>query len=814
MSRKWLHSTLLMLVVPMAALVPVLSATRPVRSSSGDRELTEKDLSTLSWRSVGPANMGGRVSAIALVPGSRTSFYVGFGTGGVFKTGNLGVTFAPVFDKSPLLSIGALAVADAPPDWPGWAEEKKKAAEAPPPEKPPSEKDEAERGKGKIVWVGTGEGNGRNSSSWGNGVYRSTDSGASFVHLGLEATHDIPRVAVDPRNPDVCYVAALGHLWGVNPERGVYKTGDGGKTWQQVLKIDDKTGACDVALDPSHPDTVYAGMYARRRTPWSFTGNSQAGGIFRSDDAGKSWKKLTQGLPTRTGRIGLTVFPKNPKILYAVVESDLGGTGRDPFEDRSTSGGLFRTDDRGDTWTRVSNYDFRAFYFSRVAVDPEDDKRVYLPGWDLAVSEDGGKTFRRSGSVDVHVDFHAIVVNPADPKQIIVGNDGGVYISHDRAESWEHLNRMAVGQFYRIALDNGDPYRIAGGLQDNGSWMGPSGTLFTTDDSSKDGILNSDWQVVGGSDGFTVAFDPTDPNLIYVTGQGGELVRRRLDNNVTRLIRPAPREGQERFRFNWNTPYFVSPHDPTVLYMGGNRVFKLTERGDQWTPISGDLSRREVDKIQTVGSDAETYGTVVSLTESPVKQGLLWAGTDDGLVQLTDNDGKSWANVTPKEAGGFYISRIAPSWKEAKTAYVAVDGHRSDVFKPLLLETDDLGRSWSNITGDLPPGAPVNVVLEDPANPQVLYVGTECGLFVSLNRGKHWVRLNGKSLPPAPVDDIVMHPRQKDLVVGTHGRSIWILDDASFFAQLTPDSRGKAVTLLNILPARQRLYFGRDYGSG
>lgn len=797
------------LLITLIASIPALPAGKAARTSEASRDLAAKDLTALAWRSVGPANMGGRVSSIALVPGSRTSFYVGFGTGGVFKTENLGVTFSPVFDEAPLLSIGSIAVADAPESWPGWSQEKRTETSAEK-EKPGEKKKDP--GKGKIVWVGTGEGNGRNSSSWGNGVYRSTDAGGSFTPVGLEKTHDIPRLAVDPRNPDVCYVAALGHLWGANPERGIYKTSDGGKSWKHVLAIDDKTGACDVTLDPGHPDTVYAGMYSRRRTAWSFTGNSETGGIFRSDNGGSSWKKLTAGLPKRTGRIGLTVYPKNPRILYAVVESDEGGTGRDPFEDRSTKGGLFRSEDRGDTWTRVSNYNFRPFYFSRVAVDPEDDQRVYLPGWDLAISDDGGKTFRRSGSPDVHVDFHAIAVNPLDPDQIVIGNDGGVYISHDRAKNWEYLNRIAVGQFYRVAVDDSDPYRIAGGLQDNGSWMGPSETLFTTDDQSKDGILSSDWSTVGGSDGFTVAFDPTDRNILYVTGQGGELVRTRLDTHVARLIRPAPREGQERLRFNWNTPYFVSPHDPTVLYLGGNRVFKLTERGDQWSAISPDLSRREIDKIQTVGSDAETYGTVVSLVESPVAKGLLWAGTDDGLIHVTENDGKSWAQVTPKEVGGLYVARIAPSWKNAKTACATIDGHRSDQFKPLILRTEDLGRTWKNITGDLPDGSPAHVVLEDPGNPSVLYAGTESGIFVTLDLGRHWVRLNGKSLPPAPVNDIVMHPREKDLVIATHGRSIWILDDASFLAQLTPATLGSNVALLDIQPAAPRFYAGRDYG--
>jgi hypothetical protein len=621
-------------------------------------------------------------------------------------------------------------------------------------------------------------------------------------------------LAVDPRSADVCYVAALGHLWGYNPERGIYKTSDGGKSWQHVLKVDERTGASDVVLDPKSPDTVYAALYARRRTPWSFTGNGESGGVFRSDDAGKSWKKLTSGLPPRTGRIGLTVFPKDPRILYAVLESDFGGTGRHPFDDRSPSGGLFRTEDRGETWTRVSDYNFRPFYFSRLAVDPEEDKRVYMPGWDLAISDDGGRTFRRSGSQNVHVDFHAIVVNPVDTSQILVGNDGGIHISHDRAMTWDFLDHIAAGQFYRIAVDNSDPYRIAGGLQDNGSWIGPSETLSLTQDESKDGILNYDWRPVFDGDGFTVAFDPLDSNLIYATAQGGSLARIQLDTNVMKLIFPSPREGQERLRFNWNAPFLISNFDPTVLYLGGNKVFKLTGRGDLWFAISDDLSRREPGKTDTVGSEAETYGTVVSLAESPSQQGTLWTGTDDGRVHVTVNEGNSWADVTPKEVAGLYISRIAASRHDPRAAYVSVDGHRSDVFKPLILMTEDLGRGWTNITGELASKDPVEVVAEDPANPQVLYCGTEFALYVTLDRGRHWVKMNGKSLPPVPVDDIVIHPREKDLVVGTHGRSIWILDDASMFAQLTQDVRNQRLALLDIPPATPRIYAQRAYGSG
>lgn len=791
-----------------------VAAAQTADSVHAARAFSADDLKALAWRSVGPANMGGRVAAIALVPGSRTSFYVGYGTGGIFKTENLGTSFSPVFDEYEVLSIGALAVADAPDGWRGWEEEERKAAVAGARAKPQRAPDRPKNGKGKIVWVGTGEGNGRNSSSWGGGVYRSSDAGGKFQYLGLRETHDIPRLAVDPRDPDVCYVAALGHLWGANPERGVYKTSDGGKTWQHVLRIDDATGACDVVLDPVNPDIVYAGLYARRRTPWSFSGNSETGGVFRSDDRGRSWKKLVQGLPARTGRIGLAVHPKNPRLVYAVVESDEGGTGRDPFEDRSPSGGLFQSHDRGETWTRLTSLSLRPFYFSRLALDPEDEKRVYLPGWDLGISDDGGVTFRRSGSPNVHVDMHAIVVNPEDPKQILLGTDGGLYISHDRAETWEYRNNVAAGQFYRVAVDASDPYRIGGGLQDNGSWIGPSETLLRTMDDDKDGILNEDWKLVYFGDGFTVDFDPTDPNLVYATAQGGYLGRVRLDNNVMKLLMAAPREGQERLRFNWNAPFLISHHDPTVLYHGANKVLRLTERGDKWTAIGPDLTRNEVGKTSTVGSDAETYGTITTLAESHLRKGLLWAGTDDGRVHVTTNDGKEWTDVTPALVAGLYVSRIAASQHEERTAYVSVDGHRSDDFAPRVALTTDLGRTWTDITGDLPAGGPVKVVIEDTVSPQVLYCGTEFGCYVTLDRGVRWVRLNGKSMPPVAVDDLVQHPRERDLVAGTHGRSIYVLDDASMFAQLGPETRNRALAVLEIQPATPRLYAGRAYGAG
>jgi photosystem II stability/assembly factor-like uncharacterized protein len=780
----------------------------------GARSLSDADLSHLAWRSIGPSQMGGRVAALSYVPGSRRSLYVGYGTGGIFFTDNMGTTFKPVFDGQEVLSVGAIAVADAPGSWAGWADEEAKGnvkADAP--------KDE--QGKGRIVWVGTGEGNGRNSSTWGGGVYRSTDGAKSFTRLGLESTHDIPRLAVDPRNPDVAYVAALGHLWGANPERGIYKTSDGGKSWTQSLFVkgpgggpDGITGACDVVVDPKSPDTIYAGMYARLRTRWGFEGNSATGGIFRSDDGGKSWKKLTEGLPPRTGRIGLAIFPANPDIVYAVVESDFGGLGDSSFTDWSPSGGVFRSEDRGETWTRTSALNPRPFYFSRIAVDPRDDKRVYLPGWDLGISDDAGKSFRRSGSERVHVDFHAIAVNPEDPDQIIAGTDGGVYITHDRAATWDFLNNVAVAQFYRIDVDMSDPYRIAGGLQDNGSWLGPSETLAVTLDSDADGILADAWRMVYFGDGFTVRFDPEEPDVLYATSQGGYLARVNIRTSVKDYLKPEAREGQERLRFNWDAPFIVSKHDPSVLYQGGNKLFKLTDRGDLWFAISGDLTRNEPGRTATVGSDAETYGTIVSIAESPLAKGQLWTGSDDGLVHVTTDEGGAWKEVTPPGTDRRYVSRIVASQHDASTAYVTVDGHRSDSFEPLIFMTRDLGKSWTSIKGDLPAGGPVRVVTEDPASPEVLYCGTEFGIFVTLDRGGRWIRLNGPTLPPVAVHDIAVHPRERDLVIGTHGRSAYVLDDASMFAQLTPGLRAQEAALLEVMAGTPRFYDPRYYGTG
>lgn len=776
---------------------------------SGRRTLSADDLRGLTWRSVGPANMSGRVSDIAVAPSDPKTFFIAYGTGGLWKTTNFGTTFTPVFDEYETSSIGAVSVADAPEDWAGWDDEAAMSAAIAQPTGA-IEKPRAERGKGKIVWVGTGEGNGRNSSSWGQGVYLSTDGGAKFRYVGLKESHDIPELAVDPRDPDTVYVAAMGRLWGPNPERGLYRTADRGKTWQAILQINDATGCCDVVIDPNKPDTVYAAMYTRMRTPWSFRSGSPDGGIFRSDDSGKTWTKLTAGLPANTGRIGLDVFRKDSRIVYAFVESDDGGRTIDAWHNYSRSGGVFRSEDRGENWTRMSDLSQRPFYFSRIRIDPENDQRIYQPGWTLAVSDDGGRNFRAGLSRIAHVDLHAFWINPADPKHMLLGTDGGAYVSYDRGETWDFFNHMAVGQFYNVAVDLSDPYRIGGGLQDNGSWIGPSaGRQVTGDDTLGEedvAITNADWQFIHGGDGFHVAFDLVDPNIVYAESQGGELVRVHFDNGRRKRLIPAPKEGEPRFRFNWNAPFFVSAFDPTTLYLGGNCVFKLTERGDHWRRISADLSKREVDKIISVGSEAETFGTVVSLAESTLAQGTLWAGTDDGLIHVTSDDGMSWTNVTPPQVAGRYIAEIEPSHHARDTAYVAVDGHRSADFDPLLLATDDAGKTWRDITADLPKGWSAKVIREDRRNPDVLFVGTEQALWLSIDRGGHWVRLNGKTLPTVPIDDLVQHPREMDLIAGTHGRSVYVLDDATPLSQLTPAVLNSSLHLFDIPDAKPRVY--------
>ncbi|HEX5386501.1 MAG TPA: hypothetical protein VFW66_07390 [Gemmatimonadales bacterium] len=726
-------------------------------------------------RAIGPAVMGGRVAAIALDPTDPWTYYVGLGTGGVMKTSDNGQTFKGIFEKQSVAAIGALAVA-------------------------PSD--------AKVIWAGTGEANDRNSSSWGDGVYRSTDGGATWSNVGLKSSKTIARVVVHPTDPKTAWVAAMGDLWVPGGERGCYKTIDAGATWTRVLAApkpyDDRVGCGDLAIDPSNPDVLYAALYARRRYPWRFDAGADAtdgkdlGGIFKSTDGGATWTKLGGGLPARTQRIGLAVYAKDPKIVYAVVQSDALGTS-DIDDPNSKAGGTFRSDDGGTSWTRMSQLDPRPFYFSQIRIDPSNDQRIYVLGFMLHVSDDGGKHWREDRFKNVHSDNHALAIDPTTPKRLLLGTDGGLYQSVNGGEGWGFQSRMAAGEFYRINVDRSVPYRICGGLQDNTNWVGPSAT------GTKDGIRNGDWTQIGGGDGSYCLFDATDSNIVYAESQQGFVFRINLSNGQEKLIKPSPTEGSPTFRYHWSSPVIQSVHDPKVLYYGADRVFKFTNRGDDWAEISGDLSTRDLSRMTATGSGAEEFGVVFALAESPVKQGLLWAGTDDGKLWKTENDGAAWIDLTPTlpaAVKGLWISRIEASAHDPQVAYVAIDGHRTGRYAPYLFRTADGGKTWQSISANLPDGGPVKVVREDPNNPGLLFAGTEFALWASVDRGGRWFRI-GK-LPTVAVDDILIHPRDLDLLIATHGRSIYILDDIRPLEEFTPEVRREDAHLFSIRPATAR----------
>ncbi|MEO7166135.1 MAG: hypothetical protein ABI787_02725 [Spartobacteria bacterium] len=758
-------------------------------------QLTDVLFKGIKARTIGPAVMGGRVSDIAIDPRNPAVFYVGLGTGGLFKTGNNGVSFDPIFDKQTVLSIGAVAVA-------------------------PSDSD--------VVWVGSGEANDRNSSEWGDGVYRSTDGGGTWNNVGLKESRAIARIVVHPTKPEVAYVAAMGHLWKDGGERGLYKTVDGGKTWKLVLQApspnDARTGCGDVVLDPANPEILYAALYARQRTAWSFaygvtaTNGQDVGGIFKSSDGGATWKKCAGGLPALTGRIGLAVSASKPKTVMAIVQSDEGGAS-DIRDIHSRRGGVFRSDDGGEKWTRMSDINPRSFYFSQIRIDPANDQRVYVLGMALLVSDEGGKNFREDLSEKVHPDCHALAIQagsapapkaakpedknktpkPPVSQRLVLGTDGGVYQSYAAGKAWDHLNNIPAGQFYRIALDDSQPfYRIAGGLQDNLNFVGPSQV------ASKEGIRNSDWTSLEGGDGFYVVFDPSDRDIFYAESQEGFIHRINLRTGEKRDLRPEAAEGQERYRFHWNAPLIGSRHQPGVLYLAGNRIFRLTDQAEHFKVISPDLTRNDPTRINTTGSGAENYGVIYSLAESPVKAGLLWAGTDDGRLWLTQNDGANWAELTaklPEPARGQWIVRVEPGAKDPKIAYVVTNAYRSGDDRPMILRTADLGQTWQNVTGEgLPPNDPVEVVREDPVNSSLLYAGTHHGLFASFDSGARWLRIG--DLPNVRVDDLQIHPRTSDLVIATHGRSIEILDDTRAFRELIPEVMAKPAHLFPIAPVK------------
>ncbi|MBK7392646.1 MAG: hypothetical protein IPI64_05000 [Chloracidobacterium sp.] len=728
----------------------------------------------MRFREIGPATMGGRINDIEVVSSDSRVIYAATAAGGILKSVNGGTSWTVIFDKETVPSVGDIAITPSNPS---------------------------------ILWAGTGESNNRQSSSWGNGIYKSMDAGKTWKNMGLEKTMAIARVVVHPTNPDIVYVAATGNLWAASPERGVYRTMDGGKTWALVLKVNEDSGATDIAIDTESPTILYAAMYQRRRTVFGFNGSGEGSALYKTNDGGDTWTKITKGMPydaenaptprpegfSETGRNAIAIYAKDTNIVYAMVEH--------------ANGGIYRSNDKGETWTRMSNIDAnpRPMYFSQIRIDPNNDQRLWIAGVTMQYSDDGGKTWTGNFSRAPHADTHGLWINPKDSNHIIQGNDGGINISYDRGVTWDYANTVPIGQFYEVGADNSMPYKICGGLQDNNAWCGPSMSF------NPRGITNDDWYTIGGGDGFYAQPDPNDPDIVYTESQDGNVLRRNVRTGESKSIRPREDEGEKNYRFHWNSPIVISTFDRNTIYYGGNFLFKSTNRGDSWVKIGGELTTnvdRNTLPIMGKVPDKNTrsrhdgvqqFPAITTIAESPVNKNVLWAGTDDGNLQVT-RDSVSWKNVSDKVPGlpkGTFVSRVVASRENEGTAYATFDGHRSGDFKVYVYMTSDYGETWRSISSNLPQNnGVVNVIREHPRNPSLLFVGTEFGLFASYDRGGNWTQIK-QNLPTVPVDDILIHPRDNDLILGTHGRSIWVMDDITPLQQTNDAMLNESIYLFD-----------------
>jgi photosystem II stability/assembly factor-like uncharacterized protein len=827
----------------------------PPAPSAPINPTTDPLLRAFEFRSIGPAVMGGRLDDIEGAVNDPFLMYAGYATGGLWKTTNGGRTWTSLMDNLPASSIGDIGLAPSDPN---------------------------------VVYVGMGEPNNRQSSTIGNGVYKSTDGGQKWEHVGLEETQSIGRIAVHPTNPNIAFVAAVGHLFGSNDDRGLYRTTDGGKNWTKAKFINADTGFTDVAIDPVNPNNVYAASYQRRRTWWGFNGGGPGSGLWKSTDGGSTFTRIQgNGWPAPPdgiiGRIGIDIFRAKPSTIFAIVEvgaeggiqvgvGDDGGPGNSGDAQRTQNGGpnrsgVWRSDDAGKTWTFLTNVNNRPIYYSQIRVDPQNAQKLFQGGASAQVSTDSGKTWRALQGTG-HGDYHAIWISPKDPRVVAVGHDGGFDMSFDGGVTWDYHNNMPLGQFYQVSADMRRPYHVCGGLQDNGSWCGPSAVR------SQSGAVNTDWYNVGGGDGFYTRQDPSDWRIIYSESQNGAMSRLNLRDGASRSVRPnaggggrggggggrgggagdpaaagargggagaaaAGAGGGEApppqfagfggrgnilnappqpptFRFYWNTPIEISPHNPAVIYTGAQFFFKSGTRGDTWWMNPTDLTNN-VDRFATaimgvagnapMASKHDGYSTnsvITTIAESPVRAGVIYVGTDDGNLQLSQNGGQTFTNVIgaiPGVKGAIQVTRIEPSHFDAATAYVSLDNHRYDDWRPYLFKTTDYGRTWTSVSGDLPAKGQINAVREDYDNPNLLFVGTEFGLYATVDGGRAWKRFSN-GLPTVRIDDLLIHPRDRDLIVATHGRSFYIADDITPLEQLGRTG-SSSVALFDPRPAVQ-----------
>ncbi|MEO0897293.1 MAG: glycosyl hydrolase [Bacteroidota bacterium] len=718
--------------------------------------------SAFPLREIGPALTSGRVSDIAVNPNNHSEYYVATASGGVWKTVNHGTTFQPIFDSQGSYSTACVTI---------------------------------DPNNDQVVWVGSGENNGQRSIAYGDGVYKSVDGGKSWKNMGLKESEHIGNIIVDPRNSDVVFVAAHGPLWSEGGHRGLYKTTDGGKNWECILEISDKTGINEVHMDPRNPDVLYASAWQRARRVWTFLGGGPESAIYKSTDGGKTWNKSQKGLPGGDlGRIGMDISPANPDVLYAIVEATDG------------KGGFYKSTNRGATWSKTNSYTTSGNYYQEIICDPKDVDKVYIMNTYAMITRDGGKTVKRLGERNKHVDNHCVWINPNDTRHMIMGCDGGLYESWDDAKTWQYKPNLPITQFYKVTVDNAEPfYNVYGGTQDNYSLGGPSQTTAAS------GIANYDWFVTNGGDGFESAVDPEDPNIVYAQAQYGWLVRYDKKSGESINIQPMERKGEAAYRFNWDAPLFVSPHNNERIYFAANKVFRSDDRGNTWQVISDDLSRQldrntlevqgKVWSVDAVAKNRSTsiYGNIVALDESPVKEDLIYAGTDDGLIHVTEDAGENWTKI--ESVNGVpdmtYVNMLLASQHDENVVYAAFNNHKKGDFQPYLYKSSDKGKTWTSIAANLPERGSVYAIAEDHVKPGLLFVGTEFGLHVSLNGGEKWHKMSA-GLPTIAVRDLAIQKRENDLVLASFGRGFYVLDNYAPLREITEEFMEKEAAILPI----------------